>query len=342
MIKDKLLKYLHENPYIYLDEFIQLVHGDQDDGYYVSEEMIGKKGDFTTAPEISQMFGEVIAVKILQVISKNNIKHFNLIELGPGRGTLIVDIFRVLDKHLSPEINISLHFNEINKNFIEILKRQFPKCNIHSIIGDYPDRYSFFIANEFIDALPLRQLKKRDDAYYETVVKKSLDGDFVFDIEIARSESEIYAKSRINLKNNQIFEYSPQAIQVFNQIINFLEKNKGYLLLIDYGYVKHPLKSTIQSIKNHKMTDVLNNIGKQDITYHVNFDCLIGILKNKKFLEYKFETQSAFLKMNGIVERANQLCKQNPGKAKEIKIQLNRLIDKEHMGSLFKVLEVII
>ena len=103
MIKEKLLKYLNENPYIYLDEFIKLVHGDKDHGYYVSEEIIGKKGDFITAPEISQMFGEAIAIKILQVINKNNIKHFNLIELGPGRGTLINDILRVLKKHLSPE-----------------------------------------------------------------------------------------------------------------------------------------------------------------------------------------------------------------------------------------------
>ena len=340
MIKDKLLKYLHENPYIYLDEFIQLVHGDQDHGYYVSEEMIGKKGDFTTAPEISQMFGEVIAIKILQVISKNNIKHFNLIELGPGRGTLINDILRVLNKHLSPETNISLHFNEINKNFIENLKLQFPKCNINSVIGDYPDQHSFFIANEFVDALPIRQLKKRGKTYYETVIKKSLNGDLEFDIEIARTESEIYVKSRIDLKNNQIFEYSPQTIEVFNQIINFLEKNKGHLLLIDYGYIKHPLKSTIQSIKNHKKTDVLNDIGKQDITYHVNFDCLISILENKKFLEYKFQTQSAFLKLNGIEERASQLCKQNPDKAQEINTQLKRLIDNEHMGNLFKVLEV--
>ena len=171
MIKEKLLKYLNENPYIYLDEFIKLVHGDKDHGYYVSEEIIGKKGDFITAPEISQMFGEAIAIKILQVINKNNIKHFNLIELGPGRGTLINDILRVLNKQLSPEINISLHFNEINKNFIENLKLQFPNCKIHSVIGDYPDQYSFFIANEFVDALPLRQLKKRDKTYYETVVK---------------------------------------------------------------------------------------------------------------------------------------------------------------------------
>ena len=85
---------------------------------------------------------------------------------------------------------------------------------------------------------------------------------------------------------------------------------------------------------------MLNNIGKQDITYLVNFDCLISILKNKKILEYKFVTQSAFLKLNGIEERANQLCEQNPAKAEEIKIQLNRLINDEHMGSLFKVLEV--
>ena len=172
------------------------------------------------------MFGEAIAIKILQLINKNNIKHFNLIELGPGRGTLINDILRVLNNHLSHEINISLHFNEINKNFIENLKLQFPECKIHSVIGNYPDRYSFFIANEFVDALPLRQLKKRDNTYYETVVKKSLDGDFEFDIEIARSESEIYVKSRFDLKNNQIFEYSPQTIEVFNQIINFLEKPK--------------------------------------------------------------------------------------------------------------------
>ena len=340
MIKDKLLKYLRKNPYIYFDEFIQLVHSDQNHGYYVSEEMIGSKGDFITAPEISQMFGEVIAIKILQVISKNNIKHFNLIELGPGRGTLIIDILRVLNKRLSSKINISLHFNEINKNFIKNLKLQFPKCKFHSVIGDYPDRYSFFIANEFVDALPFRQIKKRDNIYYETVIKRSLDGNLEFDIEVARTESEIYVKSRIDLKNNQIFEYSPKTIEAFNQIINFLEKNKGYLLLIDYGYVNHPLKSTIQSIKNHKMTDVLNNIGKQDITYHVNFDCLISILKNKKFLEYRFQTQADFLKFNGIEERANRLCKQNPGKAEEIKTQLNRLIDNEHMGKLFKVLEV--
>ena len=182
-----------------IDKFLEKALYDKNYGYYSKKNPFGKKGDFITAPEISQMFGESIAIKILQVINKNNIKHFNLIELGPGRGTLINDILRVLNKQLSPEINISLHFNEINKNFIENLKLQFPKCKIHSVIGNYPDQYSFFIANEFVDALPLRQLKKRDNIYYETVIKKSLDGNLEFDVEVARTESEIYVKSRICL-----------------------------------------------------------------------------------------------------------------------------------------------
>ena len=145
MIRDKIYDALKESAFLYLDDFMNISLRDEEYGYYTSNKAIGKDGDFVTAPEISQMFGEIIAVKILNLIHARNIKKFNLIELGPGRGTLIKDITRVLNALLDQDVEYTIHFNEINKFYIQNLKNIYPNCKIHKNFNSYPNEFSIII-----------------------------------------------------------------------------------------------------------------------------------------------------------------------------------------------------
>ncbi len=340
MIQDKIYDALKESAFLYLDDFMNISLRDKEYGYYTSKKAIGKNGDFVTAPEISQMFGEIIAVKILNLIHARKVKKFNLIELGPGRGALINDIIRVLNALLVEDVEYTIHFNEINKLYIQNLKDIYPNCKIHNNFNSYPNEFSVIIANEFFDAIPTRQLVNKNGNIYETVVKLDQEDSLRFDFIKPRSDISKFVKNMQDIKHLEVIEFSPETNFIFKELINFLLMNKGFFLLIDYGYINLPKISTLQSIKSNKKTDFLDNPGNQDITYHVDFHNLQNILEENKINDFIINTQSNFLQQNGILDRANILIKKNPKKEKQINDQLAILIKREYMGNLFKVLEI--
>jgi len=337
MLKNNIIKKINEKSFIYLDEFLKIVHQDKVSGYYTTQYPIGKEGDFITAPEVSQLYGEILALTIINKIHQNKIKDFGLIELGPGRGTLMKDILRVFRKSLNEGIDYSIHFIEINNNYKSELTNEFPNCKFHSDLKNLQDNYSVIIANEFFDCLPMCQITCVDGQLYETVIKIDNEVDLVFDKSLAREK--IIEEIDHNLNENTFYEHSQETKDIFKAVAKCIKKNGGFLLIADYGYVRPTHKSTLQSTKNNKFSEVLSNIGNQDITYHVNFNQLLLVAKNFGLKNININTQSNFLKMNGINVRAEQLIVSNPKSSNLILDQLSRLTDPDRMGNLFKIFE---
>ena len=337
MLKKRIIKIINEKSFIYLDEFLKIAHQDEDLGYYTTQTPIGKEGDFITAPEVSQLYSEIIALTMINKIKQKKIKRFELIELGPGRGTLMKDILRIFNKSLDKEIDYSVNFVEINKNYKSELTNKFPNCVIHSNLKNLKNTYSIVIANEFFDCLPMTQVSSVNGKLYETIINKDNKGNLVFDKSVARKR--IVEKIGHQLKKDDFYEYSEETNNMFNEIANIVRNNGGILLIADYGYIMPTNKNSLQSIKDNKFTEILSNVGKQDITYHVNFNQLLLIAKKVGLKNININTQSNFLQMNGVNVRAEQLMISNPKYKDNIMDQLSRLTDPDKMGNLFKIFE---
>ena len=337
MLKNNIIKIINEKSFIYLDEFLKIAHQDENLGYYTTQNPIGKEGDFITAPEVSQLYGEIIALTIINKINQKKIKKFELVELGPGRGTLMKDIIRIFKKSLDKEIDYSVNFVEINKKYRSELVIEFPNCKLHSSLKKIKNNYSIIIANEFFDCLPMCQIRSVNGKLYETIIKIDNKSNLVFDKSAARKR--VVKEIGLQLKDDDFYEYSEETNDIFNEIAKIIKNNGGFLLVADYGYIKPTNRNSLQSIKDNKSTEVLSNIGEQDITYHVNFNQLLLIAKKVGLKNINVRTQSNFLQMNGINVRAEQLMISNPKSKDKIMDQLSRLTNPDKMGNLFKIFE---
>ena len=339
MVLNKIKKIVKNDSFIYLDDFIRTVLQDHDSGYYTNKNPIGKKGDFITAPEVSQLYGEILALSIVNKILQKGILYFNLLELGPGKGTLMKDIVRIFKKTLDKNISYSIHFNEINRNYKKELRIHFPNCKFNSNFNNLTEDYLIVIANEFFDAMPICQFSLIKDEIFETVIRIDENEDLFFDKYPARKEIVDEADCQVKLSKNLFYEYSQETNKIFKNLSELIKKNGGFMLVADYGYIKPIIKSTLQSISKNQKTQVLNNIGNQDITCHVNFHKLVNIAENLGLKNIHLNTQGNYLKMNGINIRAEKLIKSNSNKSEKIINELSRLIDPDKMGNLFKILE---
>ena len=337
-VENKVIKIIEKNSFISLEEFMQVSLHDKDFGYYKSSKPIGSQGDFITSPEISQLYGEMVGLWLSQIIVTNNIVKFNLIELGPGNGTLMIDIMRVIKKVLKNPPLIEIHFLENNIHFIKKLNEQFVNATFHSDIKTIPDEFSIYIANEFFDALPITQLKKIKDKLTKLVIKKDSNGKLQQEFMEYKNAIKNQDLLDIDLKDGDIYEYSKQLNNIIQIIADKLKQFGGFIYFADYGYTKLNYKSTLSSMKNNKVTNFLDNIGKQDLTAHVNFQNINKILIDYGFDNSKIVKQSKFLKEIGIELRAEKLIETNPQREKEILSGLNRLIGLDEMGSLFKII----
>ena len=196
-----------------------------------------------------------------------------------------------------------------------------------------------------VEALERVDEEGKEDPDFETVkeiLNELLDkkDSLKFDFIKPRKDISKFVNNTQDLKHLEVIEFSPETNSIFRELINFLLMNNGFFLLIDYGYINLPKISTLQSIKSNKKTDFLDNPGNQDITYHVDFNNLQNILEENKIDDFIINTQSNFLRQNGILDRANILIKKNPKKKKQINEQLAILTKREYMGNLFKVLEI--
>ncbi len=325
-----------------LDKFINYCLYNEKFGYYMKKNPFGKEGDFLTAPNISRLFSEMIAIWVVSFWQSLGCpKKFNLIELGAGNGEMmkvLIESFQNFPKFFN-SCNFIIY--EKSPTLIKIQKKKLKKKKLIWItklekIQKFP---SIFIANEFFDALAIKQFIKKKNLWYEKYVKfENKKKPFFFEkkIDIKKIEKKI----RLQISQNQNFiEFSKLGFNYINYISKLIKKNTGGLLIIDYGYNEKKMRNTLKAISNHKFANILDNIGKVDITHNINFNLFTKFVKKIDGLDNYLTTQKDFLTKMGIHERAEIIAKkENFLKKADIFYRLKRLIGANQMGTVFKVM----
>ena len=332
-IKSILTKEISKKGYISISRFMEISLTNPEEGYYIKKKPLGKAGDFITAPDITQIFGEVIGAWAIDVINKINCKSsFQIVDLGGGRGTLLKDIKRIKSNN-----NISYGFLEINKKLIIAQKQIVPEAKHYKSISDIPDAPTIFIGNEFLDVFPINQYIKINETWKEVFVTKNNDR-FLYcykDIE----DKILFEENKRNFPNEADFlEVNTMIKKIVRDISNFLKRNNGICWFIDYGYSKG-YGNTLQALKNHEYVDPLSFPGASDLTSHINFSQIINETKNIEMNFFGPISQRNFLINLGAFERLEILKKStNSEKIKnDLDEGLNRVIENSQMGELFKV-----
>lgn len=308
-------------------------------GYYKGDDPLGAKGDFITAPEISQMFGELIGFHLVSVWQQmDEPKSFNLLELGPGRGTLMADILRVACRAPGFRDALKLKLFETNPA-LTVQQRN----RLESYEPQWLENFEQFdtgpilvVANEFFDALPIRQFIRKPDGWHERMVGLA-DGKRVFGLSPTPTPAEAMPTAIENAEPDSLFEVCFAGSEVMSRIAKAVSKQGGSILAVDYGYARTQTGDTLQGVRNHAYADVLEEPGETDLSAHVDFGVLAAVAREIGLAVQPLATQGEFLTRLGIVERANALSGANPGSAEDIRTARDRLVGKDQMGDLFKV-----
>ncbi len=325
-----------------LDKFIDFSLYDKKFGYYVKKNPFGKAGDFITAPNISRLFSEIIAIWIISFWqSLGSPKKFNLIELGAGNGEMIKDLIETFQNFPNFVNSCSFIIHEKSPSLIKIQKKKLSKYKIKWIakINKIKKIPNIFIANEFFDAIAIKQFRKKNGAWFEKFVNiQNKNRAFFFEKKVNIKKFEEKINFKIS-RNQNFIEYSELGFNYLKNISKIIKKNNGGLLLIDYGYTEKKMKNTLQAISNHKFANILENIGRIDITHNISFNLFKKFINQMGGLGNNLTTQREFLLRMGIKQRAEIISKnKNFSKKVDIYYRLKRLIDEKQMGSLFKVM----
>ena len=331
-----------KNVLVTLDKFIEEALYNKKHGYYMKKNPFGKSGDFITAPNISMLFSEMIAIWLISFWEKlDRPKQFNLIELGAGNGEMMRILIRTFNKF--PIFKKSCKINILEKSKL-LQKTQKTNINNKKIrwlnnLNELNNLPCIFIANEFFDALPIKQFLKKEKKWYERHVnftnnKKLEFLDVPFDM--LKFEKEIEFKISYNQK---FIEYSPLATKYLKTIIRKIKLSNGGILIIDYAYLDREMKDTLQAVSKHKYCDVLKSFRNADITYNLSFNLINKIINKLGPCSSLSTTQKKFLSKLGILNRAEILSKNMSFNEKaDIYFRVKRLIDENQMGHLFKVM----
>ena len=330
------------NRLISIEKYIQQSLYGKKRGYYIKRNPIGKSVDFITSPNISFVFSEMIAIWIISFwISLGKPRLFNLVELGPGDGSLCKTLLRVFDKFPDFNKSLKIYLHEISPALRKIQQKKIKSKKIFWInkFKDIRNGPILFFGNEFFDAIPIKQFERKNYKIFERFIKFHDNCNYSIILrKINKKDNDILKKFHLS-KINGVIEFPALGLKKMDLIINKLSKNKGGILLIDYGFLKNQNTSTLQSVKAHKRNEIFRNYNKADLTSLVNFKLLKQYLKMKHMKTNKIVTQGFFLKRAGILERAEILSKNMTFKEKsDIYFRINRLINPKHMGELFKVL----
>ena len=325
-----------------VDQFFSNVLYDKKLGYYNSRIPFGKKGDFITSPSVTNLFSEIIAIWIIACWeSFGKPKSFNIVELGPGDGTLSRTLLKSFERF--PEFNStkklflyegSRYLKKIQKK--TILNRDVKWINNFNLIKKGP---VIFFGNEFFDAIPVKQFKKINNSFFEK--NYILDKDYKIK-EIFKKASLKNAeiiKSFKTLKKLKFIEFPKLGFKELKRISRKINQLKGCILMIDYGYLKPNNQNTLQSVIKHKKNNLLDNLGKADVTAHVNFTLLNEFFSKNGLKIKNVISQKNFLEAMGILERAKIVAKKMKfTEQSDLYLRIQRLLSPKYMGSLFKVI----
>lgn len=321
-----------------------LAHPDY--GYYVRRDPFGRDGDFVTAPEISQMFGELIgawcAATWRSIGAPDPVR---LVELGPGRGTLMADAMRAArgDPDFIEAVRLDLVETSpaLRARQVEALSNVSPAPNWCNAFADVPDGPLLIIANEFFDALPIHQFVMTEDGWRERLVAV-VDGDFAFVVADGETEAlSVVPDLPEQPPAGAIVEACPEGVRLIRAISERIADHGGAALIVDYGHTETASGETLQAVKGHDYAGVFDAPGEADLTAHVDFAAFARAAKAAGTSVYGPRGQGEFLRTLGIEARAATLA---DGKSETeidaVQKALNRLINASEMGTLFKALAI--
>jgi NADH dehydrogenase [ubiquinone] 1 alpha subcomplex assembly factor 7 len=316
-------------------------------GYYVSRDPLGREGDFTTAPEVSQMFGELLglwAASVWRAIGQPPL--LRLIELGPGRGTMMADALRAL-RVLPPLYqSITIHMVEVNPVLREKQRQTLSgvrNVTWHASIDDVLEGPAVIFANEYFDVLPIHQMVKRETGWHERTVEIGDNDKLAFGYASEPTPRfEVLLPPLVRAAPvGAIFEWRPDS--EIMKIARRVREQDGAAVIIDYGHLRSDVGDTFQAIARHSFTDPLMNPGQADVTAHVDFQALARAAEDLGASVHGPQTQGDFLKRLGVEARAATLMeKASPEASADIDSALKRLTDSGRggMGSMFKVIGI--
>ncbi len=364
---DFLRARIHASGPVDLGAFMALALGHPTLGYYMTRDPLGRAGDFTTAPEISQMFGEIMGAWVVDLWEKlGRPEPFALVECGPGRGTLMADALRVTAKVPGFHAALRLYLVEMSpvlkEKQKEALRAYAPVWldRLEDLPGDMP---FILLANEFLDALPVHQIVKlgvgggagpgQREGWAERNVslqaeetagenkdggKKDSSGEFVLTLGFPAPEN-LPPLVCFDAGEGDIAEVSPERLAFVRAVCHRLKSQTGAALFVDYGYDHAAAGESLQAVKDHAFAPVLNDIGNADLTAHVDFGAILGAAKGEGVCVSGPVGQGDFLLRLGIRARAAALARAAPSlaQAQEMETALDRLVHPARMGGLFRV-----
>ena len=324
-----------------LERFMGLALAHPKHGYYATHDPIGAAGDFITAPEISQMFGELAGLWAAEVWAlMGSPAPLRLIELGPGRGTLMADALRAAQVSREFQAALDIHLVEISPA-LETRQRQAlihigAPLTWHRSIDTLPDGPAVIIANEFFDALPVRHYVKTARGWCERMVGLGDQGQLAFGVSSV-PEPDL----KIDAAYGAILEIGSAAQRAMAALTGRIARDGGALLAFDYGHTQTALGETLQALKGHEFADPLVTPGEADLTAHVDFAALARAARASGTQVFGPMPQGVFLQALGITQRATALKRRaSSNEVTSIDAGLRRLIGAgdNDMGALFKVI----
>jgi SAM-dependent MidA family methyltransferase len=342
----KLARLIEAQGPIPISQFMMLALHDPEHGVYTSRNAIGREGDFITAPEVSQMFGELLGLWLLEVWrQQRSPKRIRLVELGPGRGTLMKDMLRAARLDATFLASLDVVLIEASPALQAVQKQTLKdsptvlrwSAKMQDAFADMP---LFLVANEFFDALPIHQYVKTGSGWHERMVTSD-DGKLGFALAPMAVQGLAIPDARGEAENGAVFETSPASTALAEEIAVHITGQGGAALFIDYGHAGTGFGETLQAIARHRHAPLLASPGTADLSAHVDFAALAEAAERGGAKPYGPVTQGSFLGALGIEDRAEQLSKKNPAHAQSVQSALQRLTAPDEMGNLFKVLAIL-
>ncbi|MCB1378892.1 MAG: SAM-dependent methyltransferase [Alphaproteobacteria bacterium] len=308
--------------------------GAPDHGYYMSRDPFGAEGDFITAPEVSQVFGELIGVWCAGAwAAMGQPAAFNLVELGPGRGTLMADMLRTLAR-AAPAMRAAaaVHLVDMSPVLRSLQARTLGQAGAtwHESLDSLPDGPTILVANEFFDAIPIRQFERRDGRWHERVIGLREDK-----LVLGLAMADLGGQG----SDGDVIEFAPARSDIARAIGSRLRQHPGAALIIDYGHAQTAPGDTLQAMRQHRQVSILETPGATDLTSHVDFEALAKALAAEGAAVYPLLSQRAFLLAMGIEQRFAMLSARADATTKAVLArQMTRLAAADQMGNLFKIL----
>ncbi len=334
-LSDSLIRRVIQTGPITVADYMAECLNHPEHGYYATRDPLGRAGDFITAPEISQMFGELIGLALAQAwMDQGRPTPIALVELGPGRGTLMADVLRATGPVPGFAAAAQVHFVETSPALRAEQAKRVPDAIWHDTVNTLPQMPTFLIANEFFDALPIRQFTRDAAGWREHVVGVEDDG-----LQLGLSSPAPIALLDDRLVDTQpgdIVEHCPALAGIVQSIGATIARHGGAALIIDYGDWQS-LGDTLQAVRAHETVDPLATPGDADLTAHVDFAAVARAASPAVYS--RLSTQGVFLERLGITQRAQMLAKSLSGAALDQHIAAHRrLTHPGEMGETFKVM----